>query len=86
METEMKESTVTGRVTHRGRQLIEAAAGSRGVTLSRFVSAAAEAEARRELLGIEDREFTNQKDSPGGQTDVRESLGLPDDPAKERKP
>ena len=48
--SDLKETTVTGRVNRRSRKLIEVAAEGRGVTVSKFVAEAAERAALHSLV------------------------------------
>ena len=49
--SELREVTVSARVTRRVRDLVEAAARATGITASRLAAEAVEARARRVLLG-----------------------------------
>ena len=62
MSEELREKTVSARVTRRVRALIDAAAEASGATASRVAAEGAEEQARRILLGKRNAEHSSESD------------------------
>ncbi len=71
---ELRDATVSARVTRRVRVLVEAAAQTAGTTVSRLTAEAAEAQARKVLLGE-----VSELRGPAGQADGGEAKSTNDE-------